>query len=136
MRLLLEWAGDESSGTALENGGAERTANSHRDERAPLPVRNLSPVYEGHSACGAQHDSGIRQCAARWWTMSDHDAGTGLQRRTFLKAGGALIVGAAMAPKLLAQEGQAGGGVPINTASGAALSAFEPDPNQIDSWIA
>jgi CO/xanthine dehydrogenase Mo-binding subunit len=67
--------------------------------------------------------------------MSNHDSETRLQRRTFLKAGGALIIGAAVAPELLAQEGQAGG-VPINAASGTAFSAFEPDPNQIDSWIA
>jgi nicotinate dehydrogenase subunit B len=67
--------------------------------------------------------------------MSKHDSETRLQRRTFLKAGGALIIGAAVVPELLAQEGQAGG-VPINAASGAAFSAFEPDPNQIDSWIA
>ena len=55
--------------------------------------------------------------------MSNHDSGTGLQRRTFLKAGGAFIIGAAVAPELLAQEGQAGG-VPINAASGAAFSAI------------
>ena len=135
MRILLQRAGHESGGTALENAGAERTANSHRDERASLPVRDLSAVHEGHSACGAQDNFGINQRAARRWTMSNHDSGTGLQRRTFLKAGGALIIGAAVAPELLAQEGQAGG-VPINAASGAAFSAFEPDPNQIDSWIA
>ena len=67
--------------------------------------------------------------------MSNNDFGVGIERRTFLKAGGALVIGAAVAPKLLAQEGQSDGAA-INAASGAALSAFEPNPDQIDSWIA
>lgn len=58
--------------------------------------------------------------------MSNKDFVTGLQRRTFLKAGGALIIGAVVAPELLAQQRQAGG----------ALVSLEPDQDQIDSWIA
>ena len=60
--------------------------------------------------------------------MSDKDFATGLQRRTFLKAGGALVIGAALAPDLLAQQGQVGGA--------AVALLLEPDPDQIDSWIA
>ena len=59
--------------------------------------------------------------------MSDKDFATGLQRRTFLKAGGALVIGAAVAPELIAQQGQLGD---------AAVPALEPDPDQIDTWIA
>src|SRR5260370_1241750 len=116
MRLLPERPGYESSGTALENAGAERAANSDGDERASVPVRNVSAIHEGHPACGPQDDSGFRESATRRWTMSNNNSGTGLERRTFLKAGGALIIGAAVAPQLLAQEGQTGG-IPINTAS-------------------
>lgn len=59
--------------------------------------------------------------------MSNKDFATGIQRRTFLKAGGALVIGAAVAPELIAQRGQLGG---------TAVPALEPDPGQIDTWIA
>jgi nicotinate dehydrogenase subunit B len=58
--------------------------------------------------------------------MTDKNLGTGLERRTFLKASGALVIGAAVAPELMAQTQLAD----------IATTAVEPDLNQIDTWIA
>jgi nicotinate dehydrogenase subunit B len=51
----------------------------------------------------------------------------GFARRDFLKSGGVLVIGAALAPELLAQQGV------LPDIAGRVL---QPDPDQLDTWIA
>src|SRR4029079_10589651 len=100
----------ESVGTVIENTAAERTADWFRDERPSVPMRNISPDPQGHSACRARHESG----------------GEMNTRRDFMKTGGALVVGFTLRDALCAQA----------RAAPAAPAARPLDLKQLDTWLA
>src|SRR5207247_511489 len=102
---------------------ADRRPDSRGDERPPVPMRHVSALDQGDPARVA-HDGGR-------WTMSGDYPATGFPRREFLKAGGALLVGFAFAPRLEAQQPFGPGGQP-----GALVGPYQPNPDALDTWIA
>jgi CO/xanthine dehydrogenase Mo-binding subunit len=59
-----------------------------------------------------------------------------LSRKSFLKGGGALIVGFSVAGAGLAAKAQAADPAPVSANGSNSPSAGAPDPNSVDSWIA
>ncbi len=104
----------ESGRAARAESGAERRRDSHCDERPPLPLRHV-PADSGRDQTRGARDAGALRVSAA------------LDRRDFLKAGGALVVGFGL-------------GVRLTPAHGAppprGATAGPPDPKLIDTWLA
>src|SRR5947207_1011643 len=90
-------------------------------------MRHLPALDQGDPTRLARHG---------WkWTMSADFPDTAFPRRDFLKTGGALLVGFTFAP--LAQPQQAVGPlVGPGNQPGALVGPFQPNPDQLDTWIA
>ena len=96
-----------------------RGADPHRDERAPLPLRHLSTNPDRDPAGRGRDGKG------RCMTMTEF-LQKEFSRTSFLKGGGALVVGFS-----LAGAAAAGGASAANGVTAGSL----PDPGQLDSWI-
>src|SRR5262249_60884473 len=91
VRLLLQRDDREGRGALVEDSKTRRGADSKGDERASVPLWNVS---EHHSSDPARvRDHGVRGGAAM----------SALPRREFIKAGGALVIGFGLRDQLSAQ---------------------------------
>ena len=114
LRLLPERHDDPGGRPAGDDQAAHRGADPHRDERAPLPLRHLSPNPDRDPAGRGRDGKG------RCMTMTEF-LQKEFSRTSFLKGGGALIVGFSLA------GGAAAGGA--SAANGVTAGSL-PDPGQ------
>src|SRR5581483_624566 len=124
LRLLPERDDDPGGGSPQHHEEPDRGPDPHGDERPPLPLRHL-PADPDRDQAGRGRDGEGRQVM----TGLLHERQ--LSRKTFLKGGGALIVG-------LSLTGAARAFDDPKAASPSHIGgvAGPPDPSQIDTWIA
>src|SRR5262249_4437013 len=119
LRLLPERDDDPGGGSAVDDEEPYGRPDSHRDERPPVPVRDVSADPDGDQA-GRRRDGEGRQVMPGFLHERE------FSRKTFVKGGGALIVGLTVA-------GSAG------KASAAGIDPFASpgpgDPNAVDSFL-
>src|SRR5581483_11201634 len=114
LRLLPERDDDPGRGPALDDEEPDRGPDPHRDERPSLPLRDLSADPDRDQA-GGRGDGEGRQVM----TGLLHERE--FSRKSFVKGGGALVVGFSL----------------LGAATGAstAKAAFNPPVNLVDSWL-
>src|SRR5690606_17966641 len=118
LRLLSKRDDDPGRLAARDGEAAHGGADPHGDERASVPVRDVSADPDGDPAGGPGDGEG-RQ------VMTDVLSERELSRKTFLKGGGALVVGFSLAGAGLARK-----------ASGAVgPEGYDPPADQVDSWL-
>ena len=123
LRLLPERHDDPGCRPARDDEESVRGSDPHGDERAPVPLRDVS--------ADPDRDPEGRGCDGEGRCVM-----TGLMhekefsRKSFVKGGGALIVGFSIAGSALA--GKASAAFP---AAPATPAGYNPDLNQVDSWI-
>src|SRR5262245_28455525 len=120
LRLLSERDDDPGRRSAGDHETSHRGADPHRDERPSLPLRNLPADPhrdpEGRRSHGQGREVAVTEILSKEFS-----------RRSFVKGGGALVVGFSLAGA--AATGKAG-------AAGPATSAgYLPPDNQVDSWL-
>src|SRR5206468_2865376 len=121
LRLLPERDDDPGRRSAQQHEESDRGPDPDRDERASLPLRDVSAHPDGDQAGRRGHGEG------RQVTMTGFLHEKDFSRKTFLKGGGALIVGFSVLGSALAGKASAAGVDPF------ASNGF--DQYQIDAWI-
>src|SRR5205085_4192579 len=123
LRLLPERDDDPGRRSALDDEESDRGSDPHRDERAPLPLWDLSADPDGDQA-GRRGDGEGRQVAM---TGLLHERE--FSRKHFLKGGGAMLVGFSVL----------GAGIGAKAAKAAGDDPFASngpyDQTQVDSWL-
>ena len=101
LRLLPERNDDPGRRPAGDDEAADRGADPHRDERPPLPLRHLSADPDGDPEGRCRDGEG-------WEVTMTEMLNKEFSRKSFVKGGGALIVGfSARAAPALAGKAQA-----------------------------
>src|SRR5262249_10809438 len=121
LRLLPERHDDPGGRSAGDDQAADRGADPHRHERPPVQVRHVSADPDGHPAGRGPDDEG-RQVAMTELLNKE------FSRRTFVKGGGALVVGFSVA-------GAALGANAARAAEDPYASMGPYDQISVDSWI-
>src|SRR5581483_11863838 len=121
LRLLPERHDDPGRRSSGDHEEPDRGPDQDRDERPPLPVRNL-PTHPHRHPAGGQGD-GERRCV-----MTGLIPEKEFSRKSFIKGGGALVVGFSVA-------GAAFGPGKAGAAASTTRVAGPPDPSQLDTWI-
>src|SRR5262249_32663514 len=121
LRLLPERDDDPGCRSAQHDEEPDRGSDPHGDERAPLPVRDVSADPHRDQA-GRRRDGAGRQV-----TMTGFLHEREFSRKSFIKGGGALIVGVSLAGT--AGKAQAATGPDPYASPGPG------DPNSVDSFL-
>src|SRR3954465_151160 len=120
LRLLPERDDDPGRRPAGDDQAADRGADPHRDERPPLSLRHLSENPDGDPE-GRRRDGEGRKV-----TMTEI-LNKEFSRKSFVKGGGAMIVGLSVAGAGVA--GKAEGAIDPYASPGPA------NPNAVDSFL-
>src|SRR4051794_2788254 len=120
LRLLPERDDDPGRRSAGDHQAPDRGADPHRDERPSVPLRDVSadPDRDPEGCC---------RDGEGWEVTVTEMLKNEFSRTSFLKGGGALIVGFSLAGVGLASKASAA--TPV-TADG-----YLPPVNQVDSWL-
>src|SRR5436309_3436499 len=122
LRLLPERDDDPGRRSALNDKEPDRGPDPDGDERPSLPLWHLSAHPDGDQA-GRHSDGEGRQVMTGFLQEQE------FSRRTFAKAGGALIVGFSTLGAII--------GAKASAAGAGAFDSFGPyDSQQLDSWLA
>src|SRR4029079_19474160 len=123
LRLLPERHDDPGRRSAVDDEESDRGSDPDGDERASVPVWDLSADPDGDQA-GRRRD-GEGWCVEMTGFMHERE----LSRKSFLKGGGAMVVGFSLA----------GAGLGARVAKGAGEDPFAsngPDDQiAVDSWL-
>src|SRR6185503_6629574 len=118
LRLLPERNDDPGRRSAGDDQAADRGADPHRDERASVPLRHVSADPDGHpEGCGRDGEG--------WEVTMTEMLNKEFSRKSFVKAGGALIVGLASGGALAS----------AGTAAMPTSGGYNPDLTQVDSFL-
>ena len=123
LRLLPERNDDPGRRSAGDDEAPDRGADPHRDERPSLPLRHLSADPDGDPEGRCRDGEG-------WEVTMTEILNKEFSRTSFLKGGGALIVGFSMAGAGRRREGREGRRRSVRVASARTTTG------SVDSWIA
>src|SRR6185312_13726560 len=126
LRLLPERDDDPGGRSSVDDEESDRGSDPHGDERPSLPLWHLSAHPDGDQA-GRRRDGEGRQV-----TMTGFMHEKEISRKTFVKGGGALIVGFSTLASTVGTAQAANANTPFGQRTPA---DFLPDQTQIDSWI-
>src|SRR5262245_53361908 len=122
LRLLPERHDHPGGGSAHDHEASDRHADQDRAERPPVPLRDVPADPDGDQAGRIGDGEGRRMMTG---FLHERD----FSRKSFLKGGGALIVGFSVA-------GAALGGRASGAADPHPFTSFGPaDSSLIDSWV-
>src|SRR5581483_6624927 len=125
LRLLPERHDDPGRRPSQHDEESDRGSDPDGDERPPLPLR-APPADPDRDQAGGGHDGEGRQ------VMTGFIQERELSRKTFLKGGGAMIVGFSV---LGAFAGKARAGDSIDIAGDSPFASNAIDQNQVDAWL-
>ena len=126
LRLLPERDDDPGRRSAVDDEEPDRGSDPDGDERSSLPLWHLSADPDGDQA-GRRCDGEGREV-----TMTGFLHEKEFSRKTFVKGGGALIIGFSAFASTVGKAQAANANTPFAQRTPA---DFLPDQTQVDSWI-
>ena len=119
LRLLPERDDDPGRRSSGDDEAPDRGADPHRDERPSLPLRHLSADPDG--------DPEGRCCDGEGWEVTMTEMlNKEFSRKSFVKGGGAMVVGFSLA----------GAGSPARRRAAVPTQAgYNPPLTRLDSWL-
>ena len=119
LRLLPERNDDPGRRSAGDDEAPDRGADPHGDERPSVPLRHVSADPDGDP-------EGRRRDGEGWEVTMTEMLNKEFSRKSFLKGGGAMIVGFSLAGAGVA--GKAGAAAPTP-------AGYNPSLTKLDSWL-
>src|SRR4029079_14404249 len=121
LRLLPERHDDPGRRPVGDDQAADRGADPHRDERPSVPLRHVSAHPHGHPEGCVRDGEG-------WEVAMTEMLNKEFSRKTFVKAGGAMVVGFSAAGALVGAKSAKAAIAPY-----ASMGPF--DQISVDSWL-
>src|SRR5262245_17364321 len=133
LRLLPERNADPGRRPPGHDQATDGRADQHGDERSSVPLRHLSADREGDPGRSGGHEQGseiMSEPLSKDPPLAHALHGRELSRPTFLRGGGALVIGLTAAGTAAASDN------PTAVSAGhTGAVPGPPDPAQIDSWL-